>query len=125
MSHSRRKRKAPDIVSNIPFDERESVNFITVSKQKRRITVMSTQTSVPITPLFPTEESTRSLPPSYPAECDAGVYSDTEDAATSPTAQKADRKGPSRSVSVSPFLFGILFLSAYSTTDNDGGVVGT
>jgi len=126
MSLPKRKRKAPDIVSGIPFDKRESVNFITVSKQKRRVAVTSTQISVPITSLFHTEGPTRSLPPSDTAEFDVGVYSDTEEAATSPTKQTADRKGPSRSVSVSPFFFGTLvFCLLISTTDKDGRVVGT
>jgi hypothetical protein len=101
----RRKRKAPDIVSGIPFDEQESVNFVTVSKQKRRVTTMSTDISVPISSSSQAEEPARSLPPLWAAEYDAGVYSDTEEAAGVPPAQKADRKGPSRSVSVSLFSF--------------------
>lgn len=101
-----RKRKGPDIVSNIPFDERESINYVTITKHKRRFKVKSAEISVPVTALFHTEESTESLPPLpslYTEEDDAGVYSDVEATATS-TTRKADRKGPSRSVSVSLFL---------------------
>ena len=124
MSLPRRKRKGPNIVSNIPFDKRESVNYVTVSKHKQRFKVKSAKISVPVTTLFHTEESTESLPPLpsfYTEEDDAGVYSDVEEAATS-TTQKADRKGPSRSVSVSPFLLQYSRL-LISTIDNDGGVV--
>ena len=110
---SKRKRKAPDIVSGIPFDERETVKFVTVSKQKRRVTAVSTQISVPITPSFRAEEPSNPLPVPYTVECDAGVYSDAEEAATPPATQKADRKGPSRSVSVSPFLFQRIHFSIY------------
>lgn len=103
MSIPRRKRKAPDIVSGIPFDERESINFITVSKQKRRVMVTSAEISVPITPLFHLGEPTASLtPPLYVEEHDSGVYSDAEEDAAS-TTQKKTRRGSSRSVSVSPF----------------------
>ena len=105
MSLPKRKRKAPSIVSGIPFDEQESVNFVTVSKQKRRVMATSTEITVPITSSPHVEEPARSLPPLWAAEYDAGVYSDTEEAATVPPAQKADRKGPSRSVSVSSFPF--------------------
>ena len=101
---TKRKRKAPDIVSGVPFDERESVNLLMVSKQKRRVTAISTEISVPITSLFHTEESTGSLPPPRPEEYGDGIYSDTEDTTTS-TTQKVDRKGPSRSVSVSLLSF--------------------
>ena len=103
MSLRRRKQKAPDIVSSIPFDEKESVNLITVSKQKRRIAVSSADISVPITQEFHAGESSKSVPPSSAAECDDGEYSDAEGAATS-AGQKADRKGPSRSASVRLFL---------------------
>ena len=104
MSLPRRKRKAPDIESGISFDKEESVNFITVSKQKRRIAVSTAQISVPLTPLFHTDKQTESVPAPYAAECDDGVYSDTEGTAMS-AGQKPDRKGPSRSVSVSLFHF--------------------
>jgi len=103
MSLSRRKRKAPDIVSGVPFDRRESVNFVTVTKQKRRVAVMSTEISVPVTSLFRTEEPTGLSPPSCTVECDTSVYSDAEEAAASTTTLGAGRKGPSRSVSVRPF----------------------
>ena len=116
-----RKRKAPDIISGIPFNERESVNFVTVSKQKRRITVNTTQITVPITPLFRVEESITPSPPVCLEECDSGVYSDTEEAAT-PTMQNADRKGSSRSVSVSPFLYQYSYL-LIPTPDIAGRVV--
>ena len=107
----RHKWKAPDIVSGIPFDGRESVNFVKVSKQKWRVTVMSTEISVPVTSLFHTEGSTKSLLPPHGMEHNTGVYSNTEETVTS-TAQKADQKGPSRSALVSSF--GVLaFLSAH------------
>src|ERR1700760_2949094 len=99
MSLPRRKRKAPDIVSGIPFDGKESVNFVTVSKQKRRIAVSSAEISVPVTPLFCIDEPTRLKPPPCTDECDDGFYSDVEGAATS-AGKTADCKGPSRSVSV-------------------------
>ena len=124
MSLPRRKRKGPNIVSNIPFNKCESVNYVTVSKHKRHFKVKSAKISVPVTTLFHTEESTKSLPPLplfYTEEDDAGVYSDVEEATTS-TTQKADHKGPSRSVSVSPFLLQYSHL-LISTIDNDGGVV--
>ena len=106
---TKRKRKAPDIISGVPFNEREAVNLLMVSKQKQRITVMLTEISVPITSLFQTDEETGSLPPPPPPPPHAedygdGIYSDTEELDTS-TAQKTDRKGPSRSVSVSTFFF--------------------
>jgi hypothetical protein len=101
----KRKRKGPIIVSGIPFDGRESVNFVTVSKHKRRVTTVSTEISVPIVPSSHAEEPARSLPPLWAAEYDTSVYSDTEEAAAVPTAQKTERKGPSRSVSVSSFSF--------------------
>jgi hypothetical protein len=116
---SKRKRKAPDIVSGIPFDERESVNLVTIdkknkqNKQKRRIVATSTEISVPITSSFLAEGPTESLPLPRAAECDVGVYSDTEEATTQ-TTQKPDRKGPSRSVSVSPFLLYCVRVPAHS-----------
>ena len=124
MSLPRRKRKGPNIVSNIPFDKRESVNYVTVSKHKRCFKVKLAKISVPVTTLFHTEESTKLLPPLpsfYTKEDNAGVYSDVKEAATLMT-QKADRKGPSRSVLVSPFLLQYSHL-LISTIDNDGGVV--
>lgn len=102
MALSKRKRKAPDIISGIPFDEKESVNLVRVSKQKRRIAVSSAEISVPNTSQFGTGEQTESAPPLPPGEHDDGIHSDTEGAAAS-AGQKADRKGPSRSVSVSSF----------------------
>lgn len=82
MSLSRPKWKAPDIVSGIPFDKWESINFVMVTKQKRRVMAKSTNISIPITPLFQTEVSDP-LPHIYIKEHDASVYSDTEEAETS------------------------------------------
>lgn len=119
MSLSGRKRKAPDIISGIPFNKRESINFVLVSKQKRGILVKSTNITIPITSLFHTE-ATDPLPHIYIEEHDTDIYSDTEEAPTSVT-QRADRKGPSRSVSVSRLLFWSFYLLIL-TADDDGGV---
>ena len=43
--------------------------------------------------------------PLWATEYDTSVYSNTEEATTMPTAQKTERKGPSRLVSVSSFSF--------------------
>jgi len=114
MSLPRCKQKAPDIISGIPFDETESVNFVMVSKQKQRLAVSSAQISVPVTPLFHANEQTKPAPAPSTTECDNGVYSNTEGAAMS-AGQKADHKGPSRSVSVSLFYsYVVVLLSDYS-----------
>ena len=92
MSLPKHKRKGLIIVSGIPFDRRESVNFITVSKHKRCVTTMTTEISTPIISSSRVEEPARSLAPLWATEYDTSVYSNTEEATTVPTAQKTERK---------------------------------
>ena len=84
MSLSGWKRKAPDIISGILFNKQESINFISVSKQKQGVLVKSTNITIPITSLFHTE-ATDPLLHIYIEEHNTNIYSNTEEAPTSAT----------------------------------------
>ena len=83
-------------MTNIPLDEDEVINEVNVSRRNKRIHTTSKPVCIP---LPPPPQPTDSIP--HTPERDGDVYSDAEDTALLPATRNHERKGPSRSVSVS------------------------
>ena len=96
---SKRKRSGPDIITGIPVNEVEVVNEITVTRHKKRILTSSKPVHIPLPPT--TQKPEVEMSPPDPPPRDEDVYSDVEDTNKSPGTNRHERKGQSRSVSVS------------------------
>lgn len=92
-------------MTDIPLNGDEVVHEVTVTRRKNRILTSSKPVCVP---LPPTPQHTDTLP-STP-ELDGDVYSDAEGIDLVPETRNRERKGPSRSVSVSFLAFAHILL---------------
>lgn len=84
-------------MTDIPLNEDEVINEVTVTRRNKRIHVTSKPVCVPL-PATRQCTDTVSSPPER--ERDGDMYSDTEGIELLPETRSRERKGPSRSVSV-------------------------
>ena len=125
MRESKRKR-GPDIVTDIPLDEDEEVDQVTVTRHKKQILVASKSVHIPLPPAPQhvdehvdehTDEHVDTIP-SAP-ERNGDVYSDEEGVELLPATRNRERKGPSRSVSISPLAHTIFALTLVTNNTPD------
>jgi len=107
---SKRKRGGPDIIRDIPVNNDEVVNEITVTRQKKRIHISSKLVYIPPAPTTQPGVGTSAtdVPPR-----DSDIYSDAEDMDRLPAMNSCERKGPRRSVSVRVSLFSFIHSMAH------------
>ena len=88
-------------MDDVPLEDAEAVDVITVTRHKKHIVVTSKTVSIALPPMKwkPVDE----LPPPDPSPCDDNIYSDVEDTGESLGVNRHEQKGESHSVSVCIF----------------------
>ena len=117
---NKQKPSVPDIITDVPLDEDEVMEEVTVTCRKKRIVISSKLVNIPLPPKKK-QDQVGTLPSSFPHR-DTDVYSDIEDANETPGMNHCTRKGQSRSVLVR-FPSSSNYLSeVHKHLDNDRGL---
>ena len=91
-----KQKRGPDIITDVPLDEDEVINEVTITRQSGRIHTTSKPVCVPLPPAPQQADTIPDTP-----ERDGNVYSDTEGIELLPETRNRARRGPSCPVSVS------------------------
>ena len=119
---NKQKPSVPDIITDVPLDEDEVMEEVTVTRRKKRIVVSSKLVNIPLPPKKK-QDRVGTLPSSFPHR-DTDVYSDVEDANETPGMNHRARKGQSRSVSVCFPSSSNHLSEVHKRLDDDRGLAG-